>query len=125
MVMSAVGLAGSRWDQIHTRDTEFHGHLAADCGAIRRLDEEHTGVGRRGRSGLLDGYRIDPDMDDLGHDRRVVRNMTLVTQQELQRVLTCRQRDLRLGLTTAKMDVVEMARDRLIERRQLAINDTM
>ena len=38
-------------------------------------------------------------------------------------MLTCGQRDLRLGLATAKMNVVEIAWDRLIERRQLGVDE--
>jgi len=38
-------------------------------------------------------------------------------------VLSCGQRDLRLGLATAKMNVVEIAWDRLIERRQWGVDE--
>jgi hypothetical protein len=38
-------------------------------------------------------------------------------------MLTCRQCDFHLGLATAKMNVVEIARDRLIERRQFGIDE--
>src|SRR3981189_2360323 len=38
-------------------------------------------------------------------------------------MLTCGQSDFRLGLTAAKMNVVEIARDRLIERRQSGIDE--
>src|SRR6195256_3714011 len=38
-------------------------------------------------------------------------------------MLTCGQSDFRLGLTAAKMNVVEIARDRLIERRQCGIDE--
>jgi hypothetical protein len=38
-------------------------------------------------------------------------------------MLTCGQSDLGLGLTAAKMNVVEIARDRLIERRQSGIDE--
>jgi hypothetical protein len=38
-------------------------------------------------------------------------------------MLTCGQGDFRLGLTAAKMNVVEIARDRLIERRQSGIDE--
>src|SRR5229473_844001 len=40
-------------------------------------------------------------------------------------MLTCRQSDFGLGLTAAKMNVVEIARDRLIERRQSGIDEKM
>ena len=45
-------------------------------------------------------------------------NVGVIAEQELQRVLACRQRDLDLGLAIAKMQMVEIARDRLVRRRQ-------
>ena len=44
-----------------------------------------------------------------------MRNVSLITQQELQSVLSCGQRNLRLGLAAAEMNVVEVSRDRLVE----------
>ena len=117
VMMSAVGFAGARRRQFHSGDAELHRHLTAHRGAVRRLYQGDAGASRRGRSGLFDGRRIDPDTNDLGHDRRNVRNVSVITQQELQSVLSCGQRDLRLGLASAKMNVVEVAWDRLIERR--------
>ena len=38
-------------------------------------------------------------------------------------MLTCGQCDFHLGLTAAKMNVVEIARNRLIERRQFGIDE--
>ena len=77
--MPAVGLAGARRRQFHSGDTEFHGHLTLYGGAIRRLYQEDAGASRRGRSGLFDGRRIDPDMNYLGHHWRKVRNVSLIT----------------------------------------------
>ena len=41
---------------------------------------------------------------------------------ELQRVLAVLERDLGLGLAGAEMQVVEVARDRLVERRQVGVD---
>ena len=79
VMMSAVGLAGARRRQFHSGDTEFHGHLTIDRGAVRRLYQGDTGASRRGRSGLFDGRRIDPDANDLGHHRWIMRNVSLIT----------------------------------------------
>ena len=79
VMMSAVGLAGARRRQFHSGDAEFHRHLTLDRGAVRRLYQGNTGASRRGRSGLFDGRRIDPDMNYLGHHRRNVRNVSLIT----------------------------------------------
>jgi hypothetical protein len=43
--------------------------------------------------------------------------VSLITQHELQSVLSCGQRNFRLGLAAAKMNVVEIAWNRLIYRR--------
>ena len=86
--------------------------VAPSAGSIR----ETLAPAGAGVRVFLDGRRIDPDADDVGHDRRIVRNVSVITQQELQCVLSCGERDLGLGLTSAEMNVVEIARDRLIER---------
>jgi hypothetical protein len=78
-MMSAVGFAGARRRQVHSGDAELHGHVTAHRGAVRRLDQEDTGTSRRGRSGFFDGRRIDPDANDLGHHRRSVWNVSLIT----------------------------------------------
>ena len=48
--------------------------------------------------------------------------MALVGKQEAQLVRAERQRNLRLGLPGAEMQVIEIVRDRLVERRQLEID---
>jgi hypothetical protein len=46
-----------------------------------------------------------------------MRHVALVAEQQLNRVDPEREVDLRLGLSGAEVQVVEVARDRLVERR--------
>lgn len=62
----------------------------------------------------------DIDGDGRGIDRRHMRNVIGVAEQQLKRVSAARQRDRRLGLTGAEMKMSLVARNGLIERRQWA-----
>ena len=70
-----------------------------------------------------DGRRVHPDANDFGHDGWMMRNVSVITQQELQSVLSCGQRNLRLGLSGAEMNVVEVGGDRLIDWRQRSVDE--
>ena len=48
--------------------------------------------------------------------------MGRVGEQQAQRVLAERQRDLRFGLAGAEMQVAEVVGDRLVHRRQLRVS---
>ena len=61
-------------------------------------------------------------MDARGHDRRRVRDMIFISQEELQSVRPRLQRDLRLCLARTKMEMVEVTRDGLIEGWELGID---
>ena len=85
-------------------------------------DEIDPRVGRR----RLAHRRIDHPHLDLGrHDRRRVRNVILVAEQQLERVLAVLEGDLGLGLAAAEVEMVEVVGDRLIERRQIGIDQQM
>jgi len=45
-----------------------------------------------------------------------------VGEQQAQRMLAERQRDLRFGLPGAEMQVIEIVGDRLVHRRQLGVS---
>ena len=51
-----------------------------------------------------------------------MRNMILVSHEQLKRVLAVLERNLGLGLAAAEVKVIEVIRDRLIERRQLGVD---
>src|SRR6267378_7768692 len=67
----------------------------------------------------------DRHLDLLRIDRRIMRNMVFVGEQQLQRMFAERQRNLRFGLAGAKMQMIEITRDRLIERRQIGVDQQM
>ena len=96
-----------------------------ELGAVRELDEEHLGIGGRRRAGLLHRRGIDEHVDDVRDHRRVVRDVVVIAEQKLKRVIARRQRQLDLGLALAEMQMVEVARDRLVERRQPGIDQKM
>ena len=48
--------------------------------------------------------------------------MVLVAHQQLQRMVAGLERDIRLGLAGAEVQMVEVGGNRLIERRQLGID---
>ena len=65
------------------------------------------------------------DLDTRRHDRRRVRDVILVAQQQLQGVLPGLQRHLGFGLAGAEVQMVEVARNRLVERRQIGVDEQM
>ena len=67
----------------------------------------------------------DIDNHHIRVDRRNVRNMRRVPEQQLERVAAFRQGHGGFGLAGAEMQVVLIVRDRLIERRQRRIDEKM
>ena len=51
-----------------------------------------------------------------------MRNMFRVAQQQLERMSSLRKRYLVFSLTTAKMDIVVIARNRLVQGRQIRVD---
>jgi len=51
-----------------------------------------------------------------------MRDVILVPQQQLQRVRSRLERDLGLGLAGAEVEVIEVVGNRLVERRQLGVD---
>src|SRR4029077_11854862 len=64
-------------------------------------------------------------LDWLRHDRGGVRHMALVAEQELQRVYSQWQRHSCFRLPGAEVQMIEVIRDRLVERGQLGIDQEM
>ena len=62
------------------------------------------------------------DFDRRRHHRRIVRHMIFVGEQKLQRVLPEGKGDGRFRLPGAEMQMIEVVRDRLVQRRQLGID---
>jgi hypothetical protein len=61
--------------------------------------------------------------DALGKQRRVVWDVILVAEKQLKRMVAGLERDGGFGLSSAEMQVIEIARDRLIKRRQIGIDE--
>jgi hypothetical protein len=51
-----------------------------------------------------------------------MRDVVLVSEQELKRMRAMLERDLSLALPSAEMKMIEVVWDRLIERRQFGVN---
>ena len=65
------------------------------------------------------------DRDLLRHDRRVVRDVALIAEQQLQRVRARSQLELDLGLPAAEMAMILVRRNRDVEIRQARIDQKM
>src|ERR1700760_2399597 len=63
--------------------------------------------------------------DLLGEQRRIVRHVARVAEQQLQRMSPGRERNLSFGLSCAKMQMIEVRRNRLAKWRQCGIHDQM
>jgi hypothetical protein len=61
--------------------------------------------------------------DLLRRDRRIVRHVVSIAQQQLKGMLAGRQLNPHLGLARAEMQMFLVVRNWLIERRQLGIDD--
>ncbi len=76
------------------------------------------------RTGLAAGFGH-RDLDGLRVDRRVVCDMRIVAQKQLKRVRAQLQLDRCLGLAGAEVQMIEVVRNRLVERRQWSVDQQM
>src|SRR5262245_11411692 len=65
---------------------------------------------------------LDENLDAFGNHRRIMRDVALVSQNQLKRMLARGKRDLLLGLAIAEMNVVQITWQRLIQRRRRDVN---
>jgi len=114
MVMAGIGLFDACWRYAHIDQTKAKGRFLRKHGPVLQADEIHARVGRRrfAKRGIDHA-----DLDALRHDRRGMGNMILVSHEQLKSVLTVLERNLGLGLAATEVKVIEVIRDRLIERR--------
>ena len=128
MMMAGIGFLNAGRCHPHVDEAEAYGRPTRHVGSISRIDEINLGV-RRGRMSTRSfrrrGSVDDPDPDTLGHHRRRMRDVSAVSQQKLKGMLPRGQVHFGLGLAGAKMQVIEVARNRLIQRRQLGIDYQM
>ena len=135
--MAGVRLLEPGRRDAHAEEPEPDHRILGDVGAVGRLDEVDLGVlgrgvpldgsaTRRGRGArlcrrLLDSLHLDARRD---HGRRM-RYVVLVAEDELKGVLTGGERDLRLGLPGAEMQVLEVVRNLGVERGRRRVDDQM
>src|ERR1700746_2978989 len=65
------------------------------------------------------------DVDLFRIDRRIVRHVAGIAEQEPQPVVAQRQGGLCFGLSGTEVQMIEVVRDRLIERRQVRVHQKM
>src|SRR5262245_49753020 len=64
----------------------------------------------------------DQDLNARRHERRIMRNVVLVAEEELQGVRSRLKRNLRLGLAGTEVEMIEVVGNGPIERRQLGVD---
>ena len=94
------------------RNTQVPGAASASSRAL---------LAHRRRRSLGCGLH-DQDLNARRHERRIMRNVVLVAEEELQGVRSRLERYLRLGLTGTKVEMIEVVGNGLIERWQRGIN---
>ena len=107
---------------------EMDRRLGCDDRAVLEIGEVDFRTGsRRRRAADRGGSRSSRDvhLDALRHHGWRVGNVILVAHQKLQRMVAGLERDFRFGLSGAEVQMVEVARDRLIERRQIGVDQQM
>jgi hypothetical protein len=128
VVMAGIGFLNAGRCYSHVEEAKAYGRPTRYVGSIGRVDEINLSIRGGGMSSwsLWCRGRFDnPDTDTLGHDRRRMRDMSAVSQQKLKRMLARGQIHFSLSLAGAKMQVIEVAWNRLIQRRQLRIDYQM
>src|ERR1044072_9449354 len=122
MMVAGVGVFDARRRHAHVRKTKVNGRLLRKHGSVLRVDEINLGV--RGRSSPGRGID-DTDLDAWRKHWRRVRNVILVSEKQLQRVIPRFQRDRSFSLAAAEMEIIEVVRYRSIERWQFGIDQQM
>jgi hypothetical protein len=125
--MPGIRLIHSRWSNAHIFETKVNGGRWFDHVPIMRRYEINTGSRRRfppcWRDVGLFGSRtfLDKDMQRLRHHRRIVWDMPVVAEKQLQGVLARAQRNFGLSLPSPKVQMIEVARNFLIQGGQRAV----
>lgn len=122
MVVAGVGLFDARRRHAHVGKTKVNGRLLPKHGSVPQADEINPGI--RWRSSPGRGVD-DTNLDARRNHRRRVRNMILVSEKQLKRVITGFQRYRRLGLAGAVVQVIEVVRNWLVERWKFGIDQQM
>src|SRR3984893_10341871 len=92
---------------------------------MRRLAASPTDLVDGRTDGRPAAGRRHHDLYRLGINRGFMRQVILVTEQQLEGMLAERKRDLRLGLSRSEVQVIEVIRNRLVQRRQRGVDHEM
>ena len=133
MMVTRVFAVRPSGSDAHVPETEMDPELALNGRAVLDIDEIDFGSRRRGReaSGVWRrrrGRRCrrrfagNTNLDARRHDRGIVGNVILVPEKQLQRVFARSERQFRFGLACPEMQMVEIVRNGLIERRQIGVD---
>lgn len=122
MVVAGVGLVDARRRHAHVGKTKVNGRLRRKHGSVLHADEINPCV--RWRSSPGRGVD-DTDLDARRNHRRRVRNVILVSEKQLKRVIPGFQRYRGLSLAAAEVEIIEVVRDRPVERWQFGIDQQM
>lgn len=126
-MVAGIGLLDTGGRYSHVDQAKAYGQPTRYVSSVRWVNEIHLGIRSRWmptrNSGC--GGVANPDPDAIGHDWRRMRHVPLVSQQELERMLSGRQAHFSLSLAGTKMQVREVIWNRLIERGQLGIDQQM
>jgi hypothetical protein len=128
MMVAGIGFLNARRCYPHVDEAKAYGQPTRHVGSIGWVDEINLGIRSRGMSmGIVGcgGGVDDPNPDTLGHYRRRMLDMPAISQYKLKGMLPRAQVHFSLSLAHAKMQVIEVAWNRLIKRRQLGINYQM
>jgi len=122
MVVAGVGLFDARRRHAHVGKTEMNCRLLPNYGSLLQVDKINPGV--RWRSSPGRGVD-DTNLDAWRKYRRRVWNVILVSKKQLKRMIPSFQRYRGLSLTTAEVEMIEVVRDRPVERRQFGVDQQM
>ena len=122
MVVAGVGLFDARRRHAHVDKTKVNGRLLRKHGFVPQADEINPGV--RWRSSPGRGVD-DTDLDAGRKHRRRVRNVILVSEKQLKRMIPGFQSYRGLSLAAAEVEIIKVVRDRPVERWQFGIDQQM
>jgi hypothetical protein len=126
VMVPGIGLVHAGRRDAHVEESEPDDRTRIDARAVLHVDEVDAGVGRGGPAARHRGTLRLVDHrhgDALGHDRRIVRDVILVAEDQLQGMLAGGEAHLRLGLSGAEMQMVEVIGDRFVQGRRGRIDD--
>ena len=133
MMMSRVRLHHPGWRHSHIGEAKANGRVWVDEVPVVGIDEVDFRIRRRRAparfrdrlAGDANGALFDVNPHNIRHHRRIVGHMLMIGEEELQRMLAGRQREFHRCLPTAKMQMIGIARDLMIERGKGRVDEQM